>query len=166
VKSKGIFIFIAGFMAAAAIMFYMGISMEVILFLSGPVMIILGIALLIKEMNWRKNSDLVSGKVTRYHIYTNSGNPGGGAVTMYTMEAEYITSSGKLIIANEQSGSSSKKYPEGTSLKIRYSREDPYLFIVEGDNSRIYAMLGVIVMGVVITAIFGSILRSGINIQQ
>lgn len=164
-KSRGIFIFIGAFIAAAFALRYMGVSVEIIVFLSGIAMIILGILLLKKEISWRKNSDMVQGKVTRYYEYSDTLNGNRtGISTMYTMEVEYVTAANKLIIAKEQSGSTGKKYPEGTPLKIRYSREDPLLFIVEGDNSRIYAMTAVMVTGIAIVALFGYILSEGLRI--
>jgi len=164
-KSRGIFIFIGAFIAAAFALNSMGVRVEKIVFLSGIALIILGIVLLKKEMSWRKNSDVVQGKVTKYYEYSGTTNMNRtGAATMYTMEVEYVTAANKLIIAKEQSGSTGKKYPEGTPLTIRYSREDPSLFIVEGDNSRIYAIIAVIVMGIAIVALLGFILSEGIQI--
>jgi hypothetical protein len=160
-KSKGIFIFIAVFAAIAGLLFMIGTSVEIIIFLGGFAMIILGIILLKKEITWRRNSDIVNGKVTKYHQYEDRTDVNRTGISiMYTMEVEYVTTSNKLIIAKEQSGSTSKKYPEGAEIKVRYSREDPSLFIVEGDNSRIYAMTAVMGMGAAIVALFGYILTS------
>jgi len=158
-KSKGVFIILGIFGAAAALLLYKGIEVEIVIFISGITMIVLGIYLLKIELEWRRNSDLVQGKVTRYYNYQESGmNTTAGISTMHTMEVEYITTTGKLIISKEQSGSTVKKYPEGAELKIRYSREDPKLFIVEGDNSRIIAMIIVMLMGIAITALFSAAL--------
>lgn len=166
-KSKGVFIFIGAFCIAAAALFYTGISMEFILFLSGPALVLLGIGLLIKEMKWRGNSVSVPAKVTGYFEYINSGNPGSERRTiMYTMEAEYTTAEGKYIKAREQSGSNRKKYAAGSEIKVKYSRKDPELFIVEGDNSRIYAMIGIIAAGLAMAALFGYIIINGIIIEQ
>ncbi len=164
-KSKWLFIFIGGFILAAVIMYYMGISMEIIMLLSGVAIIIIGIVTLKMEMTWRGDSDTAAAKVTGYCVYQSSGGS-DGRVTMYTMEVEYTTNDGKKIHAREQSGRSGKKYAEGTDLKVRYSRKDPELFIVEGDNSRIYAMLGVIVMGIIIAALFGYLIKNGIQVEQ
>jgi hypothetical protein len=161
-KSKGIFIFIAAFAAAAGLLFMTGTSAEMIIFMGGFALIILGILLIRKEITWRKNSDIVPGKVTKYYKYEDINEINRiGLTTMYTMEVEYVTKTNKLIIAKEQEGSTGKKYPEGTEIKVRYSREDPSLFIVEGDNSRLYAMAAVIGIGAAIVALFGYILTSG-----
>ncbi|PKL17376.1 MAG: hypothetical protein CVV49_11200 [Spirochaetae bacterium HGW-Spirochaetae-5] len=165
-KSKGVFIFLGIFGLAVALLLSMGIDVVIIFLFSGISMIILGIYLLKKEFEWRRNSDLVPGKVTCYHNHQQSVMNGAeGISTMYTMEAEYITKTGKLVIAREQSSSTSKKYREGQALMIRYNREDPKLFIVEGDNSRIYAMIGVMIMGAVIAALFAYIFINGIQID-
>ena len=142
----------------------MGVRAEVIIFLSGPAMILLGIRLLVKEMKWRGDSVSVPAKVAGYYEYTNTGSPNGTRTLMYTMEAEYTTAEGKYIKAREQSGSNRKKYDVGTEIKVKYSRQDPELFIVEGDNSRIYAMLGIIAAGLAIAALFGYVLINGIII--
>ena len=163
-KSKGVFIILGIFGAAAALLLYMGIEVEIVILLSGLTMIILGIYLLKKEIQWRRNSDLVHGKVTRYYSYQESKTDSTvGISTMYTMEAEYITTTGKLIISKEQSGSTEKKYEEGAELKIRYSREDPKFFIVEGDNSRIFAMIAVMLMGIAIVGLFSFVLTGSNN---
>lgn len=151
-KSKWLFIFIGGFMAAAAFMYYKGVSPEIIMLLSGIAIVFIGIATLIMEMKWRGNSDVTSGKVTRYYEHLESGNSETRAL-LYTMEVEYTTSDGKRRNSREQSSSTGQKYPVGTTLNVRYSREDPDLFIVEGDNSRIYAMIGVMVFGAVMAAL-------------
>lgn len=161
-KSKGVFILIGVFLAVCAVMYFLGASSESIIFLSGPVMIIIGVLLLIKEMNWRRDSEVVPGKVTQYFEYTrNERTVNDGLNRMFTMEAEYTTTDGKLIRSREQSGSSIKKYAEGAAIEVRYSRENPGLFIVKGDNSRIFAILAVLGMGVAIIFIFGSILMQG-----
>ena len=128
-------------------------------------MILPGIVLLKKELSWRRNSDLVQGKVTRYYGYSDTDNMNPqGVTTMYTMEVEYLTAANKLIIAKKESGNTGKKYPEGTPVKIRFSREAPSLFIVEGDNSRTYAIIGVMIMVIAITALFSCILKNGVQI--
>ena len=49
-KSKGIFIFIAVFAAIAGLLFMIGTSVEIIIFLGGFAMIILGIILMKKRL--------------------------------------------------------------------------------------------------------------------
>jgi len=161
-KSKLVFILLGIFFLSASVIFLYGGSIELIIFLSGILMVILGIILLAKEFAWRSNSEVVPAKVARYYDYVQTRIESSRAgITMYTMEAEYITSAGKYIKAREQSGSSGKKFPEGTDIRVRYSRENPELFIIEGDSSRIYAMLAVIGMGAAIIFIFAALLFKG-----
>lgn len=160
-QSKGVFIILGGFAALSGLLFMTGTGVEMIIFIGGFVMISTGIILLKKEITWIRNSDIVNGKVTKYYQYDDRINSSGiGISIMYTMEVEYVTTSNQLMIAKEQKGSTGKKYPEGAEIKVRYSREEPSLFIVEGDNSRIYAMIAVLGMGAAIVALFGYILTS------
>ncbi len=160
-KSKWLFIFIGGFIAADAAMYYMGVSPEIIMVFTGVAIIITGIATLVMEMNWRGNSAVTSGKVTGYYEHLESGD-GVARVLLYTMEVEYTTSDGKKINSREQSSSTGQKYPAGTVLNVRYSREDPQLFIVEGDNLRIYAMIGVIAFGIAVAALAWYMIKNNI----
>ena len=165
-KSKGVFIIIGGFLCIAALLIYLGFEAELIILLSGAVMIIAGLFLLKQEISWRKNSDTVPARVSRYYEYKHGMNDESvGLNMMYTMEAEYTTLTGKTVRAREQSGSTNKKYAPGAEIRVRYSRENPELFIIEGDNSRIYAMLAVIGMGAAIIVIFGSIFFKLIHVE-
>lgn len=163
-KSKWLFIFIGGFIAVAAVMYYRGVIPEIIMLLTGITVIITGIVTLIMEMRWRENSDVTPGKVTGYYEYLESGSSTTRSL-MYTMEAEYTTLNGKKINSREQSGSTVKKYPAGTEIRVRYSREDPDLFIIDGDNSRIYAMLGTIVFGIAVGALSWYMIKNGITMK-
>jgi hypothetical protein len=161
-KSKLVFILLGIFFLFSSVLFLYSGNIELIIFLSGILIVILGIILLVKEFAWRRNSEIVPAKVARYYDYEQA-RPGSSraGITMYTMEAEYTTAAGKYIKAREQSGSSSRKFPEGTDIRVRYSRENPELFIIEGDSSRIYAMLAVIGMGAAIIFIFAALLFNG-----
>lgn len=160
-KSKWLFIFIGGFIAAAAVMYKTGVRPELIMLLTGAAIFATGIATLIMEMKWRGNSSTARGRVTGYYEYQESGSSETRAL-LYTMEVEYTTSDGKKRNCREQSGSTNQKYPVGTPLTVRYSCEDPDLFIVEGDNSRIYAMLGVMVFGLAVAALAYYMIRNNI----
>ncbi len=161
-KSKGLFIFIGSFMAAAAVMYYRGVDPRIIMAFTGAAIIITGIAVLFMEMKWRRNSDTAAGKVTGYQEHFETGDS-TASVLLYTMEVEYTTRDGKTLVSREQLNSSRRKYPLGTALKVRYSYEDPDLFIVEGDNSRIYAMIGIILFGIAVVALSCHMIRNNIQ---
>ena len=125
-----------------------------IMFIIGLLIFITGLLLLKKEIKLFKDSVLTSAKVVTYYEYTNLADDSTSQITMYTMVVEYLVE-GKLIQAREQSGSSGKKYPVGTELKIAYSKEKPELFKVSGDHSKKAALGGVTIFGLVMMAIAG-----------
>ena len=99
---------------------------------------------------------LTTAKVVTYYEYRNIDENGSeGMIPMYTMAVEYYLSDGKLIQAREQSGSNGKKYSVGTELKISYSKGKPEFFRVSGDHSKKAILVGMIIFGLVMMAIFG-----------
>jgi len=118
-----------------------------IILLVGCITSLLGVLLLKKEKGLMHNSSTTSAKVITYYPYQNQEND-ERRITMYTMAVEYTLPDGTLIHAREQSGSNRKKYPIGTALTILYNKEKPDFFIVEGDKSRIFAFIGMILVGI------------------
>lgn len=126
------------------------------MFIMGLIIFITGLLLLKREIKLFKDSVLTTAKVVTYYEYRHIDEDGSEAmIPMYTMAIEYYLPDGKLIQAREQSGSNGKKYPVGTDLKIAYSKEKPELFMVSGDHSKKAILVGMIIFGLVMMAIFG-----------
>lgn len=124
-----------------------------VLGITGFITFILGIVVLKREKRlFEKPMSTIAKVVTYYEYEKSDAGDGTPLTTMYTMAAEYRLKDGTLIHAREQSGSSYKKYPIGTELEIIYSREQPDLFIVKGDNSRKIAMIGMMIGGLILMA--------------
>lgn len=121
---------------------------EILIFLViGCVTSLLGIVLLKREKGLMHNSSITSAEVVTYYPYQNLEND-EQRIPMYTMAVEYTLPDGRVIHAREQSGSNRKKYPIGTDLTIIYNKETPDFFIIKGDKSRIFALIGMIVVGI------------------
>lgn len=112
---------------------------------TGFIIFVLGVLLLKNEK--RKFSDAITtdAKVVSYYDYRDID--GEVPITMYTMVIEYQDQSGNKIQAKEQSSSSVKKYPVGTSISISYSREKPDFFVLAGDRTRFYIFYGMMIVG-------------------
>lgn len=117
-----------------------------IVFGIGFIVFVLGIYFLKVERRRFSESVTTEATVVTYYEYTSS-NSDMPLHTMYTMAVEYQDKSGNKIHAREQSGSSRRKYPVGTVISITYSCEKPDFFIVTGDRTRIFALYGMIIMG-------------------
>jgi len=114
----------------------------------GLIFVVLGILLLKRENRFFKDAITTQAKVITYYDYverTEDTNP----ITMYTMAVEYLTQSGELIHAREQSGSTVQKYAIGTDITISYSKVKTDFFTVAGDQSKKAVMIGMIVVGLV-----------------
>ncbi len=128
----------------------------VIFTLIGLVVMVLGILLRKREKRMFKDPVETTAAVTTYYEYRNE-TPDNipGRQIMYTMAVEYCLPDGTPVQSSEQKGSSVKKYSEGQKIQIRYSRENPGMFIVKGDRSRNTAMAGMIIVGALMAVIGG-----------
>ncbi|HPS35020.1 MAG TPA: DUF3592 domain-containing protein [Oscillospiraceae bacterium] len=129
----------------------------VIFALIGLTVMVLGILLFKREKRLFKDSVETTAAVTAYHEYQDKTAVDEAArrLSMYTMAVRYRLPDGTWIEASEQKGSNVKKYPEGRKIRIRYSRENPALFVVKGDRSRNAVMIGMIIVGALMTVIGG-----------
>lgn len=130
---------------------------QLILFIFGLVLFALGILFLKRDKKLFEDSPVVTAKLTGYYEYRATNNN----ATMYTMEVDYRIHDGTIIHAKEQGGSNRQKYAVGAEFEVCYSIEKPELFIRCGDNSRKYALYGMTAVGLILMALFGYMLLSG-----
>lgn len=120
--------------------------------LIGLAVMVLGILLNKREKRLFKDPVETTATVKTYYEYYNETSDNiPGRQLMYTMAVEYFLPDGTPIQASEQKGSSTKKYPEGQQIQIQYSREKPDMFNVKGDHSRKAVLIGMIIVGALMT---------------
>ena len=122
-----------------------------ILFAFGFVLFILGLYFNRRDARIFRHTIPAEAELVAFREYRAANNNS----VMQTMIIEYKTVDGQLIHTEEQGGSNHPRYSVGDRFDIFYSEEKPELFQIRGDNTRKYAIIGMMAIGLVLMAVFG-----------
>lgn len=130
----------------------------VIMFGVGLFVFLTGVLTLKRENRIFKTTVTTKATVVNYYDYISHGDGRERMHPMYTMAVEYKLPDGTVIHAREQKGSGDQKYQVGTEIMVAYSKDKSQLFNVKGDKSRKIAMVGMIIVGILLMLLFGSMI--------
>jgi len=122
----------------------------------GLVLVALGILLLRREK--RLFADSVITTATLYNYYISRGM----SKIQYIMELEYTIADGTVVRTRGENSFNRIKYPVGTEFKVAYSTQKPELFIICGDHTKKIILYGMIVVGILLSAVFGTMYLNGL----